>query len=63
MRWFDDNLEREVGDGKNTLFWNDPWVDGDTLKDLFRRLFEISLDKEARVAEMIVEEKEVKKIK
>jgi hypothetical protein len=52
-----------VGDGKNTLFWNDPWVDGDTLKDLFRRLFEISLDKEARVAEMIVEEKEVKKIK
>jgi hypothetical protein len=60
--WFDEHLRRVVGDGKNTSFWNDQWVDGDTLSSLFRRLYDISLDKEACVAEMIVEEEGVKKI-
>jgi hypothetical protein len=60
--WFDEHLRRVVGDGKNTSFWNDQWVDGDTLSSLFQRLYDISLDKEACVAEMIVEEEGVKKI-
>ncbi|GAU43853.1 hypothetical protein TSUD_174720 [Trifolium subterraneum] len=60
--WFEDHLRREVGDGKDSYFWNDPWVDGDTLNILFRRLYDLSLDRESRVAEMIVEEEGDKKI-
>jgi hypothetical protein len=60
--WFEENIRREVGDGRNTFFWKDPWIDGGMLCNLFRRLFDLSLDKEVKVAEMIVEEEGVKKI-
>jgi hypothetical protein len=51
-----------VGNGKNTSSWKDPWVNGDMLCNLFRRLLDLSLYKEVKVAEMIVEEEGVKKI-
>jgi hypothetical protein len=60
--WFEENIRREVGDGKNTSFWKDPWVDGDTLCNHFRRLFDLSLDKEVKVADMLIEEDGGKKI-
>jgi hypothetical protein len=60
--WFEENIRRDVGDGNSTSFWKDPWVEGDTLNKLFRRLFDLSLDKEAKVADMLVEEEGVKKI-
>ncbi|PNY15474.1 ribonuclease H [Trifolium pratense] len=30
-RWFEDHLTKVVGNGRKTLFWNEPWVEGDTL--------------------------------
>jgi len=41
--WFHGNVSRVVGDGKNTLFWTDVWVDGVSFRDRFTRLFELSL--------------------
>jgi len=43
--WFRGNVSRFVGDGKNTLFWTDVWVDGVSFRDRFPRLFELSLFK------------------
>jgi len=51
-RWFDDNVGREVGDGAQTLFWWDPWIDGLVLKNSFSRLFDLATNKMATVAEM-----------
>ena len=50
--WFDENLCREVGDGINTLFWSDHWLDGGVLKDIFSRLFTLADNKMAIVADM-----------
>lgn len=47
-----DNICRKVGDESSTLFWNDPWLDGRSLKDSFRSLFELADNKLATVAEM-----------
>ena len=41
-----------MGDGNNTLFWWDPWIDGVMLKNTFRRFFDLSINKMATVAEM-----------
>ncbi|GAU10799.1 hypothetical protein TSUD_426320, partial [Trifolium subterraneum] len=60
--WFEEHLRRVVGDGKDTMFWKDPWVDGDTLRILFSRLYDLTTDKEACIAEMISEEDGLKKI-
>jgi len=50
--WFDDNVGREVGDGAQTLFWWDPWIDGLVLKNSFSRLFDLATNKMTTVAEM-----------
>lgn len=50
--WFDEGLERVVGNGENTLFWWHKWVGSECLKDRFNRLFRLSLDKEAKIFEM-----------
>lgn len=41
-----------MGDGNNTLFWWDPWIDGVMLKNTFSRLFDLSINKMVTVAEM-----------
>ncbi|GAU44567.1 hypothetical protein TSUD_367230 [Trifolium subterraneum] len=53
-RWLLDNICRKVGDGRNTCFWLDPWSDDDPLQRSFSRLFDLSENKEAMVADMIV---------
>jgi hypothetical protein len=55
-RWFEEILSKVVGNGRKTLFWKNPWVKGDTLDNLFNRLFDLSLDKDKSVADMILEE-------
>ena len=50
--WFDDNVRREAGDGAQTLFGWDPWIDGLVLKNNFSRLFDLATNKMATVAEM-----------
>ena len=50
--WFADRVTRKVGDGSNTLFWYDRWVGDVPLCRQFSRLFDLSLNKLATVAEM-----------
>nr|XP_029148271.1 uncharacterized protein LOC112742312 [Arachis hypogaea] len=35
-------LSMEIGDGRGTRFWEDVWLRGGSLKDLFPRLFSVS---------------------
>jgi len=51
-RWFDDNIRRVIGDGRNTLFWYDNWVGGTPLRFKFPRLFDLVVSKECSVEDM-----------
>lgn len=51
-RWFDDYIRRVLGDGKNTLFWNDNWVWDIPLRCKFHRLFDMAVRKECSVEEI-----------
>ncbi|GAU32997.1 hypothetical protein TSUD_358640 [Trifolium subterraneum] len=50
--WFGEHVSKRVGDGSNTYFWTDPWVDGITLCVQFGRLFDLAENKLRTVAEM-----------
>jgi len=50
----EDNIFRKVGDGKSTLFLEDPWLDDVPLARSFRRLFELVENKQAVVEEMFL---------
>jgi hypothetical protein len=41
-----------VGDGSDTYFWTDPWVEGIRLCERFERLFDLAETKSHSVAEM-----------
>ncbi|KEH42584.1 transmembrane protein, putative [Medicago truncatula] len=51
-RWFDNNIRREVGNRRNTLFWYDTWVWEVPLSIKFPRLFDLAMNKESMVEEM-----------
>jgi hypothetical protein len=50
--WFGRSVKRKLGNGMNSSFWVDVWVGSSSLKDRFPRLFSISNQKEAMVAEL-----------
>jgi hypothetical protein len=50
--WFNSHVSRFVGDGKNTLFWTDVWVGGVSLRDMFNRLYDLSMLKGESVSAM-----------
>lgn len=50
--WLKNSIVRKVGDGRNTLFWEDPWLDGVPLAVSFSRLFELTERKLVTVEEM-----------
>jgi len=50
--WFDNNIRRVVGNGRETLFWTDNWLGGVPLKLQFSRLNELPVHKECSVEEM-----------
>jgi hypothetical protein len=50
--WFEDNVRRVVGNGRNTFFWTDNWLGGVPLKTQFSRLYELSVYKEYSVEDM-----------
>ncbi|CAJ2644534.1 unnamed protein product [Trifolium pratense] len=52
--WFREYVLRQVGDGSDTFFWTDPWVDGTSLRDRYGRLFDLAENKSATVAEMFM---------
>lgn len=43
--WFSSAVRKVVGDGRNTLFWKDPWLEGGPLNLRYQRLFSISMNK------------------
>ncbi|PNX60369.1 kinesin-like protein, partial [Trifolium pratense] len=51
-RWFQEQVVKRVGDGSDTFFWTDPWVDEIPLCQRFGRLFELAETKSRTVAEM-----------
>jgi hypothetical protein len=50
--WFGRSVKRNLGNGASTSFWLDTWVGNSPLKDRFPRLFSISNQKEALVADL-----------
>lgn len=52
--WFTSGLKKEMGDGSNTFFWFDAWLDGEPLKNRFGRLFSLSMEKEGLVSDFVV---------
>jgi len=50
--WFEDNVRRVVGDGRNTLFWYDNWIGNLPLKMKFSHLFDLAVDKLSLVRDM-----------
>jgi len=49
---FKDNIFKKVGDGRDTLFWTDPWLEGGPVAVRFRRLYDLSVSKNCTVKEM-----------
>jgi hypothetical protein len=62
INWIEENLVKVVWNGRNTLFWRDPWVGGESLYKLFDRLYDISTVKDCLVSDMLIEEEGVRKI-
>ncbi|CAJ2678024.1 unnamed protein product [Trifolium pratense] len=52
--WFRECVLRQVGDGSDTFFWTDPWVDGISLRERYGRLFDLAENKSASVADMFM---------
>jgi len=50
--WFDCNVQWTLGDEKKVKFWKDKWIDGQTLRYRFLRLFSISMCKDSVVDEV-----------
>jgi len=50
--WFQDNLRRVVGGGRDTYFWIDNWVGGVPLRVRFPRLFELADDRWAMMEDI-----------
>ncbi|GAU47989.1 hypothetical protein TSUD_272340 [Trifolium subterraneum] len=51
-RWLVDNIVRKVGDGRNTLFWKDNWLDDGPVERSFSRLYALAENKLVTVADM-----------
>lgn len=54
MNWFNEEVVRKVGNGSKTNFWHDIWRGGICFRDKYPRLFAMSTQKEATVAEVWV---------
>ena len=46
------NIQRVLGDRRDTLFWHDTWVECIPLSHKLPRLFDLAVDKECKVEEM-----------
>ncbi|GAU46155.1 hypothetical protein TSUD_401590 [Trifolium subterraneum] len=51
-RWLKDNLIRKIGNGREALFWKDPWLDDCSLARSFGRLFDLAENKLITVHDM-----------
>jgi hypothetical protein len=53
-KWFSKVLVRRVNNGVSTLFWSHVWCGDLPLAEAFPRLFSLSVQKEASIAELVV---------
>lgn len=52
QNWFSKEIRKRVGNGAGTSFWYEAWFGETSMKDEFPRLFSLSEDKSARVADL-----------
>jgi hypothetical protein len=50
--WFGEGVESKVGDGSDTFFWTESWLDGILLIERFRHLYDLSDRRSSSMAEM-----------
>ncbi|GKV14960.1 hypothetical protein SLEP1_g25758 [Rubroshorea leprosula] len=50
--WLFSNFKLNLGDGKSVRFWNDAWAGGDTLANIFPRLFLLATEKNCSIYDM-----------
>lgn len=50
---FSSCVQKVVGNGMNTFFWTDPWINGGTLKERYSRLFSLCMNKEGVVVDFV----------
>ncbi|GJZ39032.1 RNA-directed DNA polymerase, eukaryota, reverse transcriptase zinc-binding domain protein [Tanacetum coccineum] len=50
-----DYMQRKLGNGEHTRFWEDPWKGGVPLKILFPRIFSLEMDKSISVASKLAD--------
>lgn len=43
--WFNDVVGHRISNDGNTYFWSNLWLEAGVMQDRFRRLFEISVDR------------------
>ncbi|KAL8552344.1 hypothetical protein ACS0TY_001153 [Phlomoides rotata] len=49
---FRNDFRKSVGNGKDTLFWHDEWLEGESLKNKFPRLYRLSNQKNEHIGDM-----------
>ncbi|PNY11107.1 receptor-like kinase [Trifolium pratense] len=49
--WLNGVVRKKLGNGHNTSFWHDKWIGVIPLKNVYPRLFSVSVDKDSSVAE------------
>jgi hypothetical protein len=53
INWISEALEKKVGNGSSTRFWEEKWIGDTVLKEKFPRLFSLSEQKELAVSELL----------
>ena len=46
-------MEIKIGDGKNTHFWKDKWIEGELLKDVYSELYKVEEEKDCKVSDRV----------
>ncbi|XP_071707978.1 uncharacterized protein [Rutidosis leptorrhynchoides] len=50
---FNNTFARVIGDGRDTLFWEDTWIGDRRFKEKFPRLYRLEEDKDAKVCDWV----------
>lgn len=50
--WLSNGIRKKVGNGVNTLFWHDVWFGEKSLKEVFPKLYSLSLDRFSTVGNL-----------
>ena len=52
VSWFEKNLERKLGDGRNLSFWHENWLANESLASKYKKLFLNSCQKKNLVGDV-----------